>query len=188
MFVNKKLLSLALGLLFFGSANATVVTFDDLGSGNNLVSAGYQGLNWTGIYTLNNNWGYGNHAVSGAGYVYGGCCGSSDTISTNSGTFDLVNGYFSTLQNYGAQFNVYGYLGGLEIYSKTISTSAAPSLINFEFLGVDRVVFQSSYVANLAIDNLQISTANRVPEPNSIALLCLGLVGACLSRRKSKQQ
>lgn len=190
MSFNKQLLSLALGVLFLGSANATVVTYDDLGSGNNLVPAGYQGLNWTGFYTLNNTWGFGNHAASGVGFVYGACCGASDTISAVSGTFNLIDGYFSTLQNYNAQFNVYGYLGGVQTYAKTVSTNAAPTRIDFEFLGVDRVVFQSTFLANLAVDNLQVSTvpANRVPEPTSIALVCLGLAGAGLSRRKSKKQ
>jgi len=186
MAFNKRLLSLLLGVLLFGSANAMVVKFDDLGSGNNLVPVSYQGLDWTGFYTLNNNWGFGDHAVSGSGFVYGACCGSSDTISVATGTFSLLSGYFSTLQNFDAQFNVYGYLDGVETYSKTISTNATPSLIDFEFIGVDQVVFQSSYSANLALDNLQITAGNSVPEPTSIALLCLGLVGVGLSRRGNK--
>ncbi|WP_420839499.1 PEP-CTERM sorting domain-containing protein [Dechloromonas hankyongensis] len=40
----------------------------------------------------------------------------------------------------------------------------------------------------MAVDNLQVTTANRVPEPTSMALVCLGLVGAGMNLRKGKKQ
>ncbi len=98
--------------------------------------------------------------------------------------FDFNSAYLTAAWNDGLQVQVSGFVGGLLKYSSayTLNTTA-PTLVNFNFLGIDRVEFISyggiphgnpgSGGTQTAIDNLVIT----VPEPSTTSLLA---VGACL--------
>jgi hypothetical protein len=72
---------------------------------------------------------------------------------------------------------VRGFLGGVEIYSQTVSLSCSTmQQFTFDFLGVDQVTFDRTNGGNLLLDDIAINGASSVPEPASLALLATGLV------------
>lgn len=184
-FLYKLLLSAS--LLVAGNVGATTLAFDDLGGGYQEVPATYNGFNLTGFAVLDNSSGFGAKATSGSSYAYIYCCDRSDTIRSATGaTFDLISGDFSVLQGRSDVFTVKGFLEGNELYviNLNVNSGITSQLLNFS--GVDLVTFSSNYSNNLTVDNLLITTGN-VPEPASLALLGVGMLGFITSRRKSEK-
>lgn len=184
--MKKYFQSIVLGcaLIFsaFG-AHAEILTFDSYSGNGAPIADGYGGLNWTGFGALS-NFSYGVHSVSGSEYAYGYCCGSNDKISVATGTFDLINGYFSEIGTINTSYILTGYLGATALYHQTLSLGATPTLVTLNFIGIDSVVFTPSNSGNLVFDDLQVTTA-AVPEPATISLIGLALFGFAASRRKA---
>jgi hypothetical protein len=177
---------------------AVTITFDEIldpGSGTPIPN-GYHGLDWDNFWALN------TPALGGPNGFQAGTV-SSPNVAFNAfgapavvsdGTFDLNSAYLTAAWNDDLNVQVIGSLLGVSVYDNTYVLSAtAPSLINFNYLGIDSVQFVSfggtnhgygGFGSQFAIDNLVVN-ASSVPDMGSTAtLLGLGLSGLGLMRRK----
>ena len=189
--------TLSLGLValvcfFFATtiwAQQTLVTFDDLpdpGTNTLVIPVGYNGLNWLSFRYMDPVLRYRSHSsgyqagVVSPNYVAYNSGGSSASI-TNAVPFNFISAYLTAAWNDNLQVEVMGYVGISLTYSNTYTLSATdPTLINFNYLGVDNVHFDSfggtkhtgygGTGEQFAMDNLTIA----VPEPCSAVLVTLG--------------
>ena len=184
---------------------AATITFDDLdGSGNQTISNGYNGLNWNNFYTYDavndpaslNPSGYQFAAISANNVAFNGF-GNSAVVSNT--LFNLNSAYLTAIWRDNLTVEVIGSLLGVSIYDNTYVLSAtAPTLINFNYLGIDSVEFSifsggthhPGYEAfdgtQFAVDNLTINETNGtgVPDGGSTAmLLSFGLCGLGFLRK-----
>lgn len=183
-------------------AQTEVLTFDNLpaplSNGNSLVPNGYGGLQWQNFGYLN----VGNFTASPAGYNNANVSGTNVAFNANSGSaqisgtvFNLNSAYLTGAWRDGLQVEVEGFVGTTLTYDNTYTVNTSgPDLINFNYLGVDQVIFNSSggtldpayhdpvlhaLTEEFAMDNLSITMP--APEPSTIALL--GLAGLLLAFR-----
>ena len=175
-----KLIAVAVAALtslgsFMGQTNAALITFDDLSGDAGPVPSPYHSRNWDNFYSLNG-------PGAGAGYAPGTVsadnvafyAGGDATIASVAGTFDLNSAYLTGAWNNGLQVQVVGKLLGTTVYDNTYTLSAlTATLINFNYLGIDEVVFSSfggtAYWSGgggeqFAMDDMVI---NSVPEPST---------------------
>jgi hypothetical protein len=186
----------ALGLV--GRLGAVVITFDDLPAtpppgGGTSIPSGYAGFAWNNFdyETVMNNLalnpsGYLNWMVSPGNVAFNG----AGTPALFSGTaFNLMSAYLTGAWNDGLNLEVQGFVGALLVYDNHYTVnSTAPTLINFNYLGVDEVNFISSggtahgYAGGagqqFVLDNLTVAT----PEPSSFVLAVLGILGLATTR------
>lgn len=175
-----------------GNSVATIITFDDLPTyipGSypppQIVPNGYGGLNWNNFGELDGlspslpaNYGYHTGVVSPNNVAYN-FYGELATISAPSGVFNLESAYMTFALNLDTPFSVQvrGYKGAALLYDNTYAlTSSGPTLVDFNYIGVDRVTFGSSPESQeFAMDNLDIT----IPDKNC-TLVLLGIAMAAL--------
>jgi hypothetical protein len=182
-------------------AQPTLVTFDDLPDTTNglAIPVGYNGLNWLsfrsvdGLHYHVNPSGYQAGVVSPNIVAYNS--GGSSASITNAVPFDLISAYLTAAWNDNLQVEVMGYVGDSLTYSNTYTLSAtAPTLIDFDYLGVDEVNFNpfggtkhpgyGGTGEQFVMDNLTLG----VPEPSSGVLVMLGvtlLLSRCARRQNA---
>jgi hypothetical protein len=169
---------LLLALPGMALAQTELITFDDLPtpvSGRSLIPNGYAGLQWQNFGyedgSLNPHSGYFNAIVSQNNVAFNGF-GNPALISD--GSFNLNSAYLTGAWNDGLQVEVQGFVGATLTYDNTYTVNTTgPTLINFNYLGVDEVNFISSggtpnpaYISygggtNFAMDNLSVT----IPDP-----------------------
>ena len=204
----KALTILTLGLWVSQSANATVLTFDDLApltTSPGTIANGYGGLDWTDMGYLNSS----QYGSATTGYVGGTVSGDyvafnefARVATVSDGVFDFNSAYLASAWNDNLSVTVQGFLGGSELYNVTVNNlqysqtlGATATLINFNFLGIDSLVFTSfggtdadandgGGGAQFVMDNFTFNET--VPEPATLALLSLGLFGIGAARRFRK--
>jgi hypothetical protein len=182
------------------SAHATTITFDDIPLATNAsqaLSAGYGGLNWNGSFSALNPSGY----MPGSGPLLGRVSGNvgvlnfsggSGGFSSPVGRFDLLSAFLTPVSYPSGMVEVRGMQGGTLLYDRVLALNyQTPSLVAFNFMGVDSVSFtpQGGGIRGVVFDNIQVDP---VPEPESVALLGTGLLGLLLrlravSRRRSER-
>ena len=178
-------------------AQTEVITFDDLipgllpGSVNSYeepIPDGYAGLRWDNFWVSDTTKnltpsGYHNAVVSPDNVAYNGD-GNPAQLGKGSvnldGSFNLNTAYLTAAWNNGLQVEVQGFVGTTLIYDNTYTVNTTgPTLVNFNYLGVDAVSFISSggtpnpiYTrggsgTQFAMDDLSIT----VPEPSAFAYI-----------------
>ena len=147
-------------MLLYASTGAygqnTILTFDDLTTTNELqvfngstyyyaeLPTNYDGLTWNnfgvtaGVTSTNS--GYQAAVISSNNVVFNR---EGFPASINNATpFNMVSAYFTAAWNDNLQLEVQGFAGGMLKYDKTFTLSAvAPSLLTFNYTGVDEVYF-----------------------------------------------
>ena len=99
---------------------------------------------------------------------------------TNATSFNLVSAYLTAAWNDNLQLTVEGYLAGQKIYTSNYTLSAtSPTLINFNFYGVNKVSFSSAggtqhpgyqqAGSQFAMDNLTIAPGSSPPPDTGIS-------------------
>ena len=129
------------------TGTGAALTFDDLAGDDSPVPAGYGNLTWNNFNYLNGfahpNSGYFAGTISPSNVVFNAYGTPASIAST--GLFNLVSAYLTAAWNDNLQVQVLGYNGGTLLYNNSYALSAtAPTLITFNYLGVNMVDFISS--------------------------------------------
>jgi len=185
---------LCIGITLIGAAatgNAQgLLTFDDLTAGPPLPN-GYGGLNWQNFgvedgLAMPATYGYHTGMISPSNVAFNRL-GQPASITVSGGLFDLDSAYLTAALNFDTPLDieVQGFVGTTLLYDNTyIVNRSAPSLINFDYVGVNKVTFISSPAQEFAMDNLTFA----VPEPSTYALVSVATVlgGFHVWRKKIK--
>ncbi len=173
-------LIICLCLLVPGTAPA-VITFDDLSPGLDWmpIQNGYAGLQWSNFGVLNGslrpaNEGYHAGTISLPNVAFN-LFGNPASLSSSI-PFDLHSAYLTSALNLDTTLHirVQGFRGTTLAYDNVYDvTRFTPTLVDFDYLGINQATFITSPPTQFSIDNLVL-----VPEPNPCLL---GLIGAALA-------
>jgi hypothetical protein len=133
----------ALLMMVAAPALATTIFFDDMPGNGSPVLNGYSGFNWQafafldGVNSLQNPSGYGAGVVSPNNVVY---VGEFAHALVYGPVFNLNSAYLTAAWNDNLSVRAIGSLLGETLYDNTYVLSAgAPTLVNFDYLGIDKV-------------------------------------------------
>ena len=125
----------------------TTLTFEHL---QPAWTNGYGGLQWTNFDLLDGV----NYTNNPSGYFYGVVSRNHIVlnaythpagITRSNGTFNLLSGYLTGAWRDQLRVRTQGFLDNTLLYDKTnIVYSTRPAFVNFNYVGVNRVVFSSS--------------------------------------------
>lgn len=169
------------------SANATVLNFDEL-SGTGTLGANYQGVvNFEPGTWFHYDWTqspYNPHSGSQRTYQSGGDTTPSWTFVAPV-VFD--GAWWSGMSNASAQYQLYDLSNVLVHTSAMILGSSTSSYLASGYSGlVSRVVVLTPVADFIVMDDLTFHRSNDVPEPATLALFGLGLLGFAAARRRKQ--
>lgn len=171
-------------------AQAATITFEDAVVENLAnVAQGYKGFQWGGGFG-DNSWilvtpttSHLNFfsAHSGTNYIWSN---NGTSLKMSDGLFDF-NSMWVRIggSGFGTVNTAHGFLGGVEIYNQEFAVVSTYSEITLNFLGIDAITFDAMPQFNLVMDDININAA-AVPEPATLALVGLGLLGLGFGRRR----
>ena len=128
---------------------ASLITFDDLAetTGGLPIPDGYHSLTWSNFYELDAvNYplpgGFGAGVVSPDNVAFNGYGGPA-TLS--GGTFSLLSAWLTAAWNENLEVEAIGFRNGVVVYDNGyVASATAPTLINFNYQDVDKVLFSAS--------------------------------------------
>ncbi|GGY04014.1 PEP-CTERM sorting domain-containing protein [Paludibacterium paludis] len=160
------------------------------------VAQGYGGVNWGADFFLkkSNSWNGGAHALGRLGNWVLASTASENWIMPNIGgnsySFDFTGGDFASLSQGGTTFTLVGYRSGAQTWSQQIHVGTNPQYFAFNWKNTNGVVIYVNDGDQLILDNLRLSPlatsrmlAPAIPEPETYALMGLGLASLLLRRR-----
>lgn len=181
--------------------SVNVINFENLpgaiasGSNNQIasLSPNYGGFTWdSDFYVLSKDYHPGSGYDLGAwdnwvGYTaYANPVGFSVAAGKK---FNFYGGYFASAWDATQTLTVKGFLNGVEKYSQALTITndpgELPNLFQLNFRNIDNVTFVQSG-SHVVFDNLQVSAIVPVPEPETYAMLGLGLLAVGFARRSKK--
>lgn len=172
---------------------ADTLNFDDLprrADHETPALGSYHGFDWDNWYYVTAapfiNSGYYEGTVSGPNASWG-----TTSSFRSASSFNLLDLQLTSAWNDGLMVSFVGSANGIDLFSKTVlASSTAPSLVSFDWMGIDRVrVVSSGGIRNpnyggegtqFVVDDIRFTSA--VPETESYWLLLLGLVAIGLLR------
>jgi hypothetical protein len=197
------LLSTLISLSLSTTANATVITFDDLPATEaDAIHSGYQGFNWgdefwTSVAYIHKNTlpgtGFENGVVSGNYAAFNNFA----TTSTISGDIFNFNGsYLTAAWNDGLNIEVSGFLNNLLLFTQTVIVNThTAQWFDFNYTGINKLSFRAWGGTSISpgeggehfvMDNFTINESASVPESPPLLLLLLGLAAIAVGRKKIK--
>lgn len=198
----KALLSVAVitgAVLTATPASAAIINFDDIISGVNFAAVhnGYAGLNWDNFFVGNSEYvegpGFAAGAISGEYVAVNGYANPASILAI-SGTFSFDGGWFTSGWHDDTFLLIEGFTDDDDLpdYSLTLPLDTlTPLFLSVNWTGLQRLTFTSSNdvvpsLAHFVLDDLRInvSTTTEVPEPLTIGLFGLGLLGIAGARRR----
>jgi hypothetical protein len=192
------LAGLVLSVSSFANAGLITLDFDAFESGSSerdLYASPFitQGFQFTGNFVVNdyNIVGSGNTEYTGSAAL-SPYSGETHTLQqTNGSAFDLISLDFtelkSQLNNYGDLLFI-GNISGGDTVSQIITPDKIFNIQNVNFSGFTNLVsvmFTINVGENLQFDNIVLRTAE-VPEPTTLAIFALGIMGLASRRFKKK--
>jgi uncharacterized repeat protein (TIGR03803 family) len=156
------------------NAVTALTTFDDLPHTDDglAVPVGYNGLNWDNFYYFDavnysgNPSGYGTGVVSPSNVAFN-AYGSPASISS-AASFSLFSAYLTAAWTSNLQVEVMGYAGDTLSYDNTYTLSTnTPTLINFNYLGVNQVQFISADNSQIVVDDMTVVAEPAIPQITS---------------------
>jgi hypothetical protein len=189
MNMKKTVLGLLLGLASAVSF-AGVIHFDDLPGDEGAIVNGYQGLNWDNIGAIREDAypgsGYEAGTVSHANAAYN-LYGAPAAISmAEPGSFDVGGAYFTSAW-LDQEISFEGYRNGQLLYASDVSwvlDTVAPAWVQLGWSGIDTLLIYNSSPTPWVMDDLSVTVTAAVPEPVSLGLFGIALLGMAGGRRR----
>jgi hypothetical protein len=188
--------ALGIGLFLSAPALASPITLDFENQREVLTGAvpdGYGGVHW---YNLGGHpdyiGGYHTGIVSGSwtAYNFGGSAAAIAQME-----FNLYDGYFTGAWRDGLTLQAVGYKDGVQLYDTSwIIDSTGPTLISFNYTGIDLVRFITSGGTNavgggdgthFALDDLRLEVT-QTPIPAALPLFATALGGLFFAARRKR--
>lgn len=193
------------------------VNFDDLDASAGDLDLGgispYQGLTWSNFFAYTSTPGFpgfNNGIVSLDNAAYSGGEFFGATVMPVVGTitaaspFDFVSGNLGAGYYDDLNVTVEGFLGGNMLFSQTVTVgTSGAQLFNFNFTGIDELDLFGVQTASttdpfscgtfnctqFTLDDATFSTSasSPVPEPSSLSLLSLGMLGLLAATRRYRR-
>jgi hypothetical protein len=199
-----------MSFLFFGAQlEAQVIDFEWANAGTEaLLPQGYAGFNWLTTpgescgCPERTEWGWANgqwavpryqgnailnKPVSGLNSIWASGGWALSFSKTDRSAFNFFSAWLAAGFGEGGTQTVTGYRAGTQVYSATVRHTGTMNKFYFDFYDVDEVGFSATPGYNTILDDLEVGSST-VPEPASVGLTGVGLVGILMIARRRRRQ